>query len=271
MNNNLTALKNLAREARRTILSISYEAGVGHIGSALSIADIITVLYHHTMRTGNGDAPGDRFILSKGHAASALYATLAQRGGITKRALSSYCRDGGMFGTHPDYHPRMGFAFGTGSLGHGLSVGIGMAMGLPKARVYVLLSDAELNEGSVWEAVMFACQHKLANLTAVIDDNGQQAFGKTRDIINLRPLLPKWKAFGWEGMQTNGHDIEALVQAFSIKHTMPSVIVARTILGFPVSFMKRKIAWHYYPLDKTLYERAIADVETYERLCDTHS
>lgn len=271
MNNNLAALKNLSREARRTILSISYEAQVGHIGPALSIADILTVLFHHTMRIRRSDPTRDRFILSKGHAAAALYATLVQRGFITKRTLSTYCRDGGMFGDHPDYLPNMGLEMGTGSLGHGLSVGIGMAMGLPKARVYVLLSDAELNEGSVWEAVMFACQHKLANLTAIIDDNGQQAFGKTRDIINLRPILPKWKAFGWEGMQTNGNDIEALVQAFSIKHTIPSVIVARTVFGFPVSFMKQNIAWHYYPLDKTLYERAIADVETYERLCDTHS
>lgn len=255
-----------AKESRKTILEMCYRSGTGHIGPALSVIDILTVLYFRVLRIDprkKHSPRRDRFILSKGHAAAALYATLCVRGFISHRIILTYCRDGGLLGTHPDYNSEFGIELTTGSLGHGLPVGVGMALGLPRSRVFVLVSDAELNEGSMWEAIMFASHHHLDNITVIVDDNGQQAFGKTKDVLDLGTLRTKWKAFGWEVHTVNGHSIPALVATFSrlpFVKGHPSVIIARTISGKGVSFMEKKVSWHYLPLDEKLYRRALAQI-----------
>lgn len=252
---NLKRLGAKARSIKRTVLDICFASHTGHIGPALSVADILTVLYFGVLKKN------DHFILSKGHAASALYATLYERGIISKKILFSYCHDGGRLGTHPDRNLRLGIELTTGSLGHGLSVGVGMALGTgDNGRVFVLVSDAELNEGSVWESVMFAGHHGISNLTVIVDDNGQQAFGKTKDVLNLRPITDKFKAFGWGVKSVDGHDLPALMKVLSkvpITKGMPTAIIARTIAGKGVAFMEGKVEWHYLPLDETLYKRAL--------------
>lgn len=259
-------LKAIARKIRRSVIKMSYHAKTGHIGTALSIVDILTVLYFRILRIrpGHVTRTRDRFILSKGHAAAALYATLAHRGFMPMSMLQGYCVDNGILGAHPDYNPKRGIELTTGSLGHGLSTGVGIAMGVPKGvRIVVLVSDAELNEGSTWEGIMFAAHHRLDNVMVIVDDNGQQAFGKTKDIVNLQPIEEKWKAFGWETKVVDGHDLYALQTVFtSVPFTSgrPSVVLAHTVSGKGVSFMERKVDWHYLPLNADLYKKALADI-----------
>lgn len=260
-------LRAIAKESRKTIVDLCYRSGTGHIGPALSVVDILTVLYFGVLRVSpktKHQPNRDRFILSKGHAAAALYATLWARGFISRRVVLTYCRDGGLLGTHPDYNPKFGIELTTGSLGHGMPVGVGMALGLgSRARVFVLVSDAELNEGSIWEAVMFAAHHHLDTITVIVDDNGQQAFGKTKDVLDLGSLEAKWKAFGWEVRTVDGHSIPSVVVTLSrlpFVKGKPSVVIARTISGKGVSFMEKKVSWHYWPLDEKLYHRALDEI-----------
>ncbi|KKU83558.1 MAG: Transketolase, beta subunit [Microgenomates group bacterium GW2011_GWA2_47_8] len=264
-------LEKLAVSVRQTVLDVAYEAHVGHIASALSIVDILVVLYHRVLRIFP-DAPTnprrDRFILSKGHAALALYATLASRGFIPKSVLSGYCKDGGVLGTHPEYALRHGIELSTGSLGHGLSVGVGMALGLRRLatkkdappRVFVLVSDSELDEGSTWEAIMFAFHHKLDNLVAIVDDNGLQAFGRTRDVLNIQPIAQKWRAFGWNVRIVEGNNVRHLSRILSdipASPGRPSVVVAKTLGGSGVPFMQDSFAWHYWPMNESQYKEAM--------------
>jgi len=184
---------------RKIILEQSFRAHVGHIGSALSVSDIIAALYSSVLKiTSPNDPNRDRFILSNGHTVLALYAALYLRGWISETELNSYCSDGSYLGVHPE-HRVNGVDFCTGSLGQGLPFGAGAALAArfqqSSRRVFVLLSDAECNEGSVWEAVMFAAHHHLSNLIAIIDLNGQQALGYTKNVLNLHPMTEKWKAF----------------------------------------------------------------------------
>lgn len=260
-------LEKKARQIRKDILDISYQAYVGHIGSALSIVDLLTVLYYRVLRLDPKkplNSRRDRFILSKGHAAAALYAVLCQKGFFSRKKLFTFCQDGGFFGVHPDYHPELGIEFTTGSLGHGLSVAVGLALGLKgKSRVFVLISDAELNEGSTWEAMMFAGHHQLDNLTVIVDDNGSQALGKTREILDLQPLASKWQAFGWQTKVVDGHDLQSLVAVFSkipFQTSQPSVLIAKTVIGKGVSFMENNFEWHYWPMTKKLYQKALKEI-----------
>lgn len=253
---------------RRIIIEESKRAHVGHIGSALSVADIIASLYNGVMHVPGVDDPlRDRFILSKGHAALALYAALHLKGFVTADEIHGYCSDSGLCGVHPEHH-LCGIDFSTGSLGHGLAVGAGVALAARMCgehfRCFVLVSDAECNEGSLWETVMFAGHHRLANLVAIVDDNGQQALGKTKDIIDLHPLGDKWRAFGWNVREVDGHDVGALTEAFRAlrdRGDAPGVVVARTISGKGVSFMEGKVEWHYLPLSDDQYALAIAELE----------
>ena len=257
---------------RKIILDISRHAGVGHIGPALSVADIIAVLYHGVMRmspSAKKSGKHDRFILSKGHAAAALYGALYQKKIISGKQLFSFCTDGGILGVHPDYNPKLGIEMTTGSLGHGLAVATGMAWELKRIyprrtpRVFVLVSDAELNEGSVWETIIFAAHHKIGNLTVIVDDNGNQAFGKTRDVLRLEPLSEKFSVFGWNTKNVGGYDISALFSALRqkpISSSKPSVIIAKTVAGYGVGFMEGKIEWHYLPITETLYKKALSDI-----------
>jgi transketolase len=265
-------LENKAKDARKKILQASYQAGVGHIGSALSIADIMTVLYHSVLNI-NSKKPlnktRDRFILSKGHAGLALYVALHQRGFISRKKLYTFCKNEGYFGLHPEYNPKAGIEFSTGSLGHGLSAAAGMALGLNKdykrktPKIYVLLSDAELNSGSTWEAVIFAAHHKLDNLTVIIDDNSLQAFGRTEEILNMRSIRNKWQEFGWKVKAINGHSMSDLVHAMTstpYKKEAPSLVLAKTFSGKGVSFMEDTMEWHYYSMDENQFNTATNEI-----------
>lgn len=255
----------LARRVRELVIEQSYRAGVGHIGSALSVADILAALFAGTLRGDPGEEDRDRFILSKGHAALGLYAVLFAKSRLTSRQLESFCAEGTPLGVHPE-HVLDGIDFSTGSLGHGLSIGAGAALaarmqGSPR-RTYVLLSDAECNEGSVWEAAMFAAHHRLDNLRAVIDVNGQQALGKTRDVLDLEPLGERFTAFGWRVLEVDGHDVHALGEALEARSDdgSPSLILARTTFGRGVSYMESQLQWHYWPMNEDQYARALADL-----------
>jgi transketolase len=260
-----------ALQIRLTILEQAKRAGVGHIGSALSVADIIAALYSGGMDVSDPDAPNrDRLVLSKGHAALALYAALHQRGWLTREELNTYCEDGSLLGVHPEHRLR-GVDFSTGSLGHGLALGAGAALAArlqgSSRRVFVLLSDGECNEGSIWESAMFAAHQELSNLVVIIDMNGQQALGYTRHVLDLEPMDRRWDAFGWGARVVDGHDVKAMLQAFGDLDPVtgpPHVLVARTTFGRGVSFMENQIRWHYLPMSDQEYARAVDEVRSAE-------
>lgn len=259
-------LPTLGRDIRRTILEQSKRAGIGHIGSCLSVADAIAALYGSALRIESPDDPErDRFVMSKGHAALALYAGMHHTGLLTREQLDGYCADGSVVGGHPE-HALPGVELSTGSLGHGLSVGAGMAVGGRLARqggrVLVLMSDAECNEGSVWEAAMFAAHHSLGNLIALVDANGQQALGATRDVIDTEPLAERWAAFGWNVRELDGHDAAeiALAVARVDPDDGPHALVLRTVFGKGVSFMEGQLQWHYWPMSDAQYDAALSEV-----------
>ncbi|MBC8505769.1 MAG: transketolase [Anaerolineales bacterium] len=253
---------------RRIILEQSKRAGVGHIGSSLSVADIIVALYRDVLNIPSlQDQNRDRFVLSKGHAALALYAALFLRKIISKDELESFCGDGTAVGVHPE-HVLRGVDFSTGSLGHGLSIGAGAALAArlqdSDRRVFVLISDAECNEGSLWEAVMFSAHHKLSNLIAIIDLNGQQALGYTKDICDLAPLEQKWKAFGWDVRIIDGHNVTEIVNTINVLNTnsaSPHVLLAQTTFGKGVSYMESQLKWHYWPMSDDEFELALREIE----------
>ncbi len=255
------------RDLRRRVIEISFAAGVGHIGSALSISDIIAVLFRDLLQgIGSKDPNRDHFILSKGHAALALYVALEKFGLLSPGELETFCKDGSRLGVHPEVGVP-GVEFTTGSLGMGLSVGAGLAVSAKlrgaSGRTVVLVSDAECNEGATWEAVMFAAHQRLASLTAIVDLNGLQAMGPTRGIIDLSPMEERWKAFGWEAITVNGHDEAELARALLAPRgdDRPRVLIARTVLGKGVSFMENRQEWHYYPVNAEQARRALADLE----------
>jgi transketolase len=256
------------RQIRRIILDQSKRANVGHIGSALSIADIIATLYRDILHILTPEYPDrDRFILSKGHSALALYAALHLKGWISEEMLNTYCGEGSRLGVHPE-HVLIGVDFSTGSLGQGLSMGAGAALAArlqeSSRRVFVLVSDAECNEGSLWEAVMFAAHHHLSNLIAIVDLNGQQALGYTHQVLNLSPMAERWRAFGWEVCEVNGHDVSAITRSIHGLDTSsgpPHVLIAHTVFGKGVSYMENQIKWHYWPMSEEEYQQALNEIE----------
>jgi transketolase len=260
----------LATQIRKTILTQSKRANVGHIGSCLSIADILAALYGGVLRFASpDDEDRDRLILSKGHAALALYGALNAVGVIDDDLLETFCSDGSPLGTHPE-HVVPGIDFSTGSLGLGLSFGCGAALAArmqdSHRRVFVIVSDAECNEGALWESVMFAAHHRLSNITAIVDMNGQQALGYTHDVLNLAPLEYKWRAFGWDVHSVDGHDRVALANTLSElgQGDAPHVVIAKTTFGKGVSFMESQLSWHYWPMTDDQFRTAIAELEAQE-------
>ena len=234
---------------------MSHAAKAPHLGSALSCIDILVAAYWGALRVDakQPQAPNrDRFLLSKGHAASALYATLARRGFFDESLLDRFNCDGGPLAEHPSPHGIPGVEAATGSLGHGLSLALGMALAQriqeQPCRCYVLMSDGECEEGSVWEAAMFAPAQRIDNLVAIIDYNKWQATGRSDEVMALRPLAEKWRAFGWSASEIDGHDMGALVTALRNVPDgtgRPIALIAHTVKGKGVSFMEDDNNWHY--------------------------
>jgi transketolase len=262
-----SAAATIADSVRQATIEHSKRANVGHIGSALSIADILAALFAGPLAGLEASDPDrHRFVLSKGHAALAMYAAMHASGRLTQAELDSYCVDGSSVAGHPE-HVQQGVDFSTGSLGHGLSLATGAALAakLQDSRrcAYVVISDAECNEGSVWEAAMFAAHHRLANLIAIVDVNGQQALGYTDEVLKLEPLADKWRSFGWDVHDVNGHDVDVMtdvLDALDVRSGPPHVLLARTTFGKGVSFMEHRIEWHYLPMSENEYRLACSEV-----------
>ena len=260
-------MRSFSKKIRQIIIELSKKANVGHIGSALSVADLIAILYTHILKIKNLQDPDrDRFILSKGHSALALYAAMHLKGWLSEDCLNSFHSDGSVLGVHP-HHELPGVEFSTGSLGQGLSIGTGAALAakIQKCvwKVFVLVSDAECNEGSLWEAVMFAAHHGLSNLVAVVDLNGQQALGHTEEVLSLEPIVNRWKAFGWNVSEVDGHNEEEITKTLrniDINSGRPHVVIAKTIFGKGVTFMENQIKWHYWPMSDVEYKQASLEV-----------
>ncbi len=249
-------LDRIAAELRGEVIGLSHRAKTPHLGSSLSCLDLLAVLYWEFLRIDPkkpGSPDRDRFILSKGHAAPALYVALCERGFFPTKFLEEYGKDGAELAEQPAPNCAAGVEWATGSLGHGLPVGIGMALAARiqkrNYRTVVLLSDGECNEGTVWEAAMFAAAQKLGSLTVLVDYNKWQATGRSEEVMALAPLRDKWEAFGWESYEVDGHDFSelrvALARAELPDRTKPLAIVAHTIKGRGVSFMEDDNNWHY--------------------------
>jgi transketolase len=263
-------MKKQATLIRKHIIDEVYSAASGHPGGSLSCTDILTVLYFNVMNVDVNKPKWperDRFVLSKGHCAPALYATLAEKGFFPKEDLKTYSQFGSKYIGHPN-NKIPGIEMNTGALGHGLSVGVGMAlaarMDQKPTRVFVLMGDGELAEGTVWEAGMAAAGYSLDNLTAVIDRNGLQISGKTENIMPLDSLKDKWTSFGWNVSCVDGNDISALCDALSADKRIPgkpTLILAKTVKGKGVSFMENNAKWHHGVMSPEQYEQACRELD----------
>jgi len=245
-------LNKIAKEIRKNILIMNARSNASHSGTALSIVDILTVLYFKVLNINPENWKSknrDKVILSKGHGSSALYSTLAIKGFFPREYLDRFYLDGGKLPGHLDKDSVDGIEVSSGSLGHGLSLGVGMALSNKidniDSQVCIISGDGELNEGSMWEAIMFAGHHKLNNLTLIIDYNKLQGYGKTNEVINLEPLDEKFKSFHWEVFEIDGHNFDE-IENVMIKKTLGSkVIIAHTVKGKGVSYMENQFIWHY--------------------------
>lgn len=256
-----------ARQIRIDAIEMAHRSGISHIGSALSAADIIAVLYHDVMKTFPTDPDNDardRFILSKGHASMALYAALAEKGYFAREELWTQGKNGSRLSGHVS-HSVPGTELSTGSLGMGLSVGAGMALSAKrdgkKHHVFVLLGDGECAEGSVWEAALFSGQNELSNLTAIVDRNGLQANDACKNVISWKRMPALWEACGWQVIEVNGHSVLELQDALSFHHdSKPTCVVADTVKGKGVSFMEGQKIWHHLSPQGEDYHRAMKEL-----------
>ena len=261
-----TVEREILQKARLRLLQMHFEAGVGHIGGNLSSLDILMCLYHQTLEAH------DAFVLSKGHAAGALYVTLWSIGALSDADLQTFHRDASRLSGHPPASGISAILFATGSLGHGASLASGLALAKrlrgESGRVFCLTSDGEWNEGACWEALIFAKHQGLSNLTLIVDLNGLQGFGTTKEVADLGSLADKFRSFGWFTVEVDGHDVAALQSALDtcVDAQIPSVIVAKTTKGKGVSFIEDRMDSHYLPFDQSQYAQAVAEIER----CATH-
>ncbi len=270
MNNLVLELNEKAREIRKDVVNLVYSAKAGHVGGSLSSADIVTTLYYSVMNVNPKDPKNedrDRFIMSKGHAAELLYCVLADKGYFSKEKLESYSKFGSTLIGHPN-NKNAGVEINTGALGHGLSASVGMALGAKRDekdyRVFTLLGDGELAEGSVWEGAMAAGHYKLDNLCAVVDRNRLQISGNTEDVMADDDLDARFRAFGWNSIHAQGNNIESLNEAFEEAKTCkgkPTVIIADTIKGYGGGeIMENKADWHHKVPTQEMYETISAEL-----------
>lgn len=263
--------KKLAWNIRHDGIEMTHRADSSHIGSILSVADILAVLYSDILKYDPNNPSledRDRVILSKGHGGGAMYSTLARCGFFDLSLLKTHCADGSNLSGHVSDKGVPGVEISTGSLGHGLPIGAGMALAGKQDNndynVFVILGDGECDEGSVWEAALFANQHDLSNLIAIIDHNKIQGMGFSEDILTLEPVGDKWKSFGWNVIEIDGHDHEMLKKALKEakdNQNKPTAIVANTVKGKGISFMENDVTWHYQSPQDELYTKAIKELE----------
>ena len=262
-----TQLRQYGYDARKAILEMCNRTRTGHVGSAFSVVEILITLFHRIAQGSVSDPLRDRVILSKGHACAALFTVLGQIGWIPAERLARYATNGCDLGHHPHYEPEIGLDANTGSLGHGLPIGCGLAFSAMRtnnpSQTYVILSDGEMNEGSVWESAAFAAHHHLDNLCVVLDANGMQALGMTKSILDPISHEKKWKAFGWDVISLDGHDLLALDAALSAPRVtgQPRAIVAHTVKGKGVGFMEGQLLWHYRPPSDDELVAALKDLQ----------
>lgn len=252
---NTTSLDARSRLIRQQIVRMLEAAKRGHIGSAFSLVEILRVLYDDILRYDSSNprwSERDRFILSKGHGCLALYVLLAEKGFFPEEELWKFCKTDGILGGHPEYGKVPGVEASTGSLGHGLSIGVGMALNASyqhaNHRVFVVSSDGESNEGSLWEAAMCASKHHLSNLVVLVDYNKQQSYSTTYEVLDVEPFADKWRAFGFAVEEVDGHDvaqIRAALQRTPFDTNKPSTIICHTIKGKGVSFVENNLKWHH--------------------------
>lgn len=261
-----TDLKHRAHLARRMVIEMAYRAHKGHIGSALSIVDIATAVAELVFAKGDSGPHRPRLSLSKGHAATAWYAAGVCAGALLEHEVLEYGQNGSKFGTHPD-PAQPGTDFMTGSLGQGIGFAVGSAMASRLSgynfRVFSIVSDSELNEGSTWESLHIASHQKLDRLTVVLDLNGQQALGMTPEVMNVGDVGEHFASIGWNVIRVDGHDVEKIADALrdAGESSKPNLIIASTIAGYPVDFMMRRIEWHYLPLDEAQYRAALEQID----------
>jgi transketolase len=252
------SFEELRSTARLRLLRMHYESRVGHIGGNLSALDLLLCLYN------GGMGPDDCFVLSKGHSAGALYVALWSRGLLSDEDLCHFHKDATRLSGHPPVQGIPEIAFATGSLGHGLGLAAGLALGkrlrsLP-GRVFCLMSDGEWNEGSCWEALIFIAHQSLENLTILIDANGLQGFGTTAEVADLSPLADKFRAFGIETREIDGHDYSEIHAVLNDTRSGPQAVMARTVKGCGISFMENRMEWHYLPMTEAQYQQAVSEV-----------
>ncbi len=249
----------LWKSAKQRLLQMHYESGVGHLGCNLSVLDLLLTLHHDVM------SPADQFVLSKGHAAGAYYITLWTLGRLVDADLKTFHRDDTRLSGHPPARGIDEILFATGSLGHGLGLSAGLALGKrlrgELGQVYCVTSDGEWNEGSMWESLIFARHQRLTNLTLIVDLNGLQGFGTTQEVADLSPLAERLRAFGLRSLEVDGHDPLELAAALRERSDDgPLAIVAKTVKGKGVSFMEHRMEWHYLPISAEQYEQALQEV-----------
>jgi transketolase len=268
--NEVRRLEEVAKRIRCHVVRTISEAGVGHPGGSLSEADILTALYFHVMRV-DPQLPDwedrDRFVLSKGHGAAGLYATLAERGYFSSELLKTFGRIDSCLQVHPDMHMVPGIEISTGALGQGLSVALGIALAARMDgrtfRVYCLIGDGESQEGQIWEAAEAAAHYKVDNLTVILDYNRVQLMGPLSEVMEIAPLADKWRSFNWAVMEMDGHDMQQIIEALEAAQEVegkPCILIAHTVKGKGVSYMEGQSAWHGKPPDEGQLAQALAEL-----------
>lgn len=269
--NEIKRLEDISKDIRCSVLTMVEKAGVGHIGGSLSVTDILVALYFKVLKVDPKNPEWmdrDRLVVSKGHCATALYSTLAEKGFFPKEELNTFGTINSKFQVHPDKTKVPGVEASTGALGQGLSIGLGMALAArldnKDYHTYVILGDGEIQEGQIWEAALFAAHYRLDNITAILDLNNVQLMGHVSEIMDITPVSDKWKAFGWEVIKVDGHDFKQLMEGFFKAKKVkgkPAIIIADTVKGKGVSFMQNTCKWHGNVPTHDEYNRAIVEIK----------
>jgi transketolase len=261
----------LARKIRRHVVEMTHRAQASHVGTSLSMAELLAVLYGGVLRVDPSalESPDrDRFVLSKGHGCAGLYAVLAERGFFPPARLGDFYQDGTRMAGHVTHGGIPGVEVSTGALGHGLSIACGMALAgrrdRRRFRVFALLSDGECDEGATWEAALLAAHHRLDTIVAIVDYNKIQSLGTVKEVLDLEPLAQKWQAFGWQAREIDGHDVDEIHRVLSeipLTPGRPTCVVAHTVKGKGVAFMENNLLWHYRAPDAVEVARALAELD----------